>query len=195
VLAFNKPPALLRHHGVELPVHTTESVAWHKYDISRAASSTEETFIRVIRISPEAPFDGLHDLLRYARRSFTRITKETDTKSTLKQFGFAPLPVDLSHAEMFHTASRLLPSSYGLVAEVEAVKNPIPILPTEIECIYSGIQRYIRDARSHDEPHLEDFTRIDSPSEDEALIHEQFVKGTASKGTGIYLTDVDLYIR
>lgn len=104
-------PTLLHHRGVDLPLHPTNEVVWHKHDMHAAAQRAGDTFIRTIRMDQQLPFDDLWELTRKAPHDYLRLAEKTGSLCVFVSFGLAPLPApgELTTYETFYTVNQLLP--------------------------------------------------------------------------------------
>ena len=190
-------PTLLHQRGVDLPLHPTDEVVWHKHDMHAAAQRASDTFIRTIRMDRQLPFDDLWELTRKAPHDYLRLAEKTGSLCAFVSFGLAPLPApgELTTYETRYTVNQLLPPGHGLVAQVKAVKNVTQFSDKDVSDIRSGVARYIAEARHHNEPYLADFVRP-NPEQAEAHLRGQFTQGClvdALEAPTRYLTDIDLY--
>lgn len=188
----------LTHEGSEFPVYSSEQVNWHTWSIEQAASGSDAELLRIIRMTPDVPFDELRQLIRAARISFSRVAEATSTIVVPYTLGFARIPPEeLSEREKAVATAHLLPVGMALVARTAIVHNaePIQLSSAEGQRIAQGVRRYKADMRHQQDPWgwVDDRLEELDPAVDSL---GQFVIGSteAAQTRQAYLVDIDHYI-
>ena len=126
----------LPHEGIAYPVFDSEKVAWHTWSIKEAAKTDSDSFLRVVRIAPNTPFDSLYALTRAARTEFRRVANYIGATVIPYKLGFASIPpAELSALERRVVTHEILPSEMALVADVTLVADAKHRLPESLEAL------------------------------------------------------------
>ena len=174
--------ALLKHHGLELPVWDQETPVIYRHSDMDSAARSQDSFVRVTRIRGVG-CKSLKQCLEIADAELVAVADRCDAKVIRHEWGLHKPPVSRKFygLGLWEYPDGLLPPGFMLVADVDAIKDPEPVSTQQGLYIklMSEMTGHVTSRRKNGSLTLDDMSA------------SQFLLGCIRGETDVWLADIE----